>query len=77
MSETGSRGFVRRVVPIQRKSENSPSFLHSPQNSDSSGGGSFDFMDRHFDEELINGGAFFGAPLSPNNDNFLNFPSND
>lgn len=56
---------------------NSPSFLHSPQNSDSSGGGSFDFMDRHFDEELINGGAFFGAPLSPNNDNFLNFPSND
>ncbi|KAL3763933.1 hypothetical protein ACHAW5_008371 [Stephanodiscus triporus] len=56
---------------------NSPSFLNSPPRSDSSGGGSFDFMDRHFDEELINGGAFFEAPLSPNNDNFLNFPSND
>ena len=34
MPETGSRGFVRRVVPIQRKSENSPSFLHSVNSKD-------------------------------------------
>ncbi|KAL3810270.1 hypothetical protein ACHAXA_008638 [Cyclostephanos tholiformis] len=56
---------------------NSLKFLNSPQGSDSSGGGSFDFMDQHFDEDLMNAGAFFGAPLSPNNNEFLDFPAND
>lgn len=59
----------------------SPRFLHSPRpGSDSSGGGSFDFMDHHFDDdELINAGAFFdGVPLSPTNkDEFLSFTTND
>jgi hypothetical protein len=38
---------------------------------------SFDFMDQHFDKDLMNAGAFFEVPLSPNNDKFLNFPTND
>ena len=56
---------------------NSPRFLNSPQGSDSSGGGSFDFMDQHFDDDLLNAGAFFGVPMSPNNEEFLNLPAND
>ena len=49
---------------------NSPRLLNSP-NGSSTGGGSFDFMDQNFDDALMNAGAFFGAPLSPNNE-FLN-----
>jgi hypothetical protein len=55
---------------------NSP-LINTPQGSDSSGGGSFDFMDQNFDDDLINAGAFFGVPLSPNNHEFLDFPAND
>ncbi len=50
---------------------------HSPA-LNSSEGGSFDFMDQHFDDDLDNAGAFFGVPMSPTNtDEFLNFPSHD
>jgi hypothetical protein len=34
-------------------------------------------MDQNFDEDLLNAGAFFGVPMSPNNEEFLNFPAND
>ena len=57
---------------------NSPRMLNSPRcgSINSSGGGSFDFMDQNFDDALLNAGAFFGAPLSPNNE-FLNFHTTD
>ena len=50
--------------------------LSSPR-CDSSGGGSFDFMDHNFDDALLNAGTFFGAPLSPNTDEFLDFHATD
>lgn len=52
----------------------------SPKCDSSSGaasGGSFDFMDTNFDDALLNAGALFGAPLSPNADEFLNFHATD
>lgn len=53
----------------------SPRILGSPRSPrcDSSGEGSFDFMDQSFDNALLDAGAFFGAPLSPNTDEFLDF----
>lgn len=55
----------------------SPRVINSPSRCDSSGGGSFDFMDPSFDNALLDAGAFFGAALSPNPDEFLNFHSTD
>jgi len=56
---------------------NSPRALTSPR-CDSSGGGSFDFMDQNFDDALLNAGPFFGASLCPGNtEDFLNFHATD
>jgi len=56
----------------------SPRLLSSPRGENSTGSGSFDFMDQNFDDALINmqAGTFFGSPMSPSTD-FLNFNVGD
>ena len=39
--------------------------------------GSFDLMDDHFDDALMNPDIFFNRPLSPQNDDFLHFQPTD
>jgi transcription factor E2F3 len=39
--------------------------------------GSFDLMDDHFDDALMNPDKFFSHPLSPQNDDFLDFQPTD
>ena len=39
--------------------------------------GSFDLMDDHFDDALMNPDKFFSHPFSPQNDDFLNFQPTD
>lgn len=73
----GGGGAGRNTVVDHSLSENTKCILNSPV-LNSSEGGSFDFMDPHFDDDLENAGAFFGVPMSPNsNEEFLNFPSHD
>lgn len=74
---THKDGDSRDEEVILKGAPNSPRMLNSPPSENSSGGGSFDFMDQSFDDALLNEGAF-GFPLSPGNpDEFLNFQATD
>ena len=78
MRDDTVRDEERPLSGMKESALNSPRMLNSPRcgSINSSGGGSFDFMDQNFDDALLNAGAFFGAPLSPNNE-FLNFHTTD
>jgi transcription factor E2F3 len=76
MRDDSGRNVDHSLSPTKSILKSPRMLLNSPV-LNSTEGGSFDFMDQHFDDDLENAGAFFGVPMSPNNDEFLNFPSHD
>lgn len=74
MRDDSGRNVDHPLSPTKSILKSPRMLLNSPV-LNSTEGGSFDFMDQHFDDDLENAGAFFGVPMSPNNDEFLNFPS--